>query len=116
MTYGFPAGGEQISYTRGVVSRIEVEGYVHIGNRAFLAVQTDAAINPGNSGGPVIQDDKVVGVAFEGTARPAKHRLLHPHASSSITSSTTSRTAPTTACPRRACDWPRCKTRPSAAC
>jgi S1-C subfamily serine protease len=66
VTYGFPAGGEQISYTRGVVSRIEVEGYVHPGNRAYLAVQTDAAINPGNSGGPVIQDDKVVGVAFEG--------------------------------------------------
>ena len=66
VTYGFPAGGEQISYTRGVVSRIEVECYVHPGNRAFLAVQTDAAINPGNSGGPVIQDDKVVGVAFEG--------------------------------------------------
>jgi S1-C subfamily serine protease len=66
VTYGFPAGGEQISYTRGVVSRIEVQGYVHIGNRAFLAGQTDAAINPGNSGGPVIQDDKVVGVAFEG--------------------------------------------------
>ena len=68
VTYGFPAGGQQISYTRGVVSRIEVQGYVHIGNRAFLAVQTDAAINPGNSGGPVIQDDKVVGVAFEGIA------------------------------------------------
>lgn len=66
VTYGFPAGGQQISYTRGVVSRIEVQGYVHIGNRAFLAAQTDAAINPGNSGGPVIQDDKVVGVAFEG--------------------------------------------------
>jgi hypothetical protein len=28
-------------------------------------VQTDAAINPGNSGGPVIQDDLVVGVAFQ---------------------------------------------------
>jgi S1-C subfamily serine protease len=68
VTYGFPAGGEQISYTSGVVSRIEVQGYVHIGDRAFLAVQTDAAINPGNSGGPVIQDDKVVGVAFEGIA------------------------------------------------
>ncbi|HEX4141732.1 MAG TPA: trypsin-like peptidase domain-containing protein, partial [Candidatus Methylacidiphilales bacterium] len=66
VTYGFPAGGEQISYTRGVVSRIEVQGYVHPGNKAFLACQTDAAINPGNSGGPVIQDDKVVGVAFEG--------------------------------------------------
>ena len=65
-TCGYPAGGEQISYTRGVVSRIEVQPYVHIGNRSFLAVQTDAAINPGNSGGPVFQDDKVVGVAFQG--------------------------------------------------
>jgi S1-C subfamily serine protease len=68
VTYGFPAGGQQISYTRGVVSRIEVQSYVHIGNRAFLAGQTDAAINPGNSGGPVIQDGKVVGVAFEGVS------------------------------------------------
>jgi hypothetical protein len=28
-------------------------------------VQTDAAINPGNSGGPVVQDGRVVGVAFQ---------------------------------------------------
>ncbi len=66
VTYGYPAGGEEISYTRGVVSRIELETYSHIGNRRFLSVQTDAAINPGNSGGPVIQDDRVVGVAFQG--------------------------------------------------
>ncbi len=66
VTYGYPAGGEEISYTRGVVSRIEVSAYAHIGNRQFLTVQTDAAINPGNSGGPVIQDDRVVGVAFQG--------------------------------------------------
>ena len=66
VTYGYPAGGEQISYTRGVVSRIEMQSYVHIGNRSLLTVQTDAAINPGNSGGPVIQDDQVVGVAFQG--------------------------------------------------
>jgi len=66
VTYGYPAGGEQISYTRGVVSRIEMQNYVHPGNRSFLAVQTDAAINPGNSGGPVVQDDQVVGVAFQG--------------------------------------------------
>ncbi len=65
ITYGYPAGGEQISYTRGVVSRIEMQNYVHIGNRSFLAAQTDAAINPGNSGGPVLQDDLVVGVAFQ---------------------------------------------------
>jgi S1-C subfamily serine protease len=68
VTYGYPAGGDQISYTRGVVSRIEMQGYVHVANRSFLSVQTDAAINPGNSGGPVIQDGKVVGVAFQGNA------------------------------------------------
>ena len=68
VTYGYPAGGEEISYTRGVVSRIEMETYAHIGNRRLLTCQTDAAINPGNSGGPVIQDDRVVGVAFQGMA------------------------------------------------
>src|SRR5437867_4181183 len=66
VTHGYPAGVEHISYTRGVVSRIELQNYVHSGNRAFLTVQTDAAINPGNSGGPVVQDDLVVGVAFQG--------------------------------------------------
>lgn len=68
VTCGYPAGGEEISYTRGVVSRIEIAPYSHIGNRQLLNVQTDAAINPGNSGGPVFQDDKVVGVAFQGIA------------------------------------------------
>lgn len=65
VTYGYPAGGEQLSYTRGVVSRIEVQPYSHAGNRSFLAVQTDSAINPGNSGGPVLRDGRVVGVAFQ---------------------------------------------------
>jgi S1-C subfamily serine protease len=68
VTMGYPAGGEEISYTRGVVSRIELQVYAHSGLRQFLAVQTDAAINPGNSGGPVIQENKVVGVAFQGMA------------------------------------------------
>jgi len=63
---GYPIGGERISITRGVVSRIEFQSYAHSGMDAHLAVQIDAAINPGNSGGPVIQDDKVVGVAFQG--------------------------------------------------
>ena len=65
-TYGYPAGGQQISYTRGVISRIEMQRYSHIYNRSLLAVQTDAAINPGNSGGPALQDDRVVGVSFQG--------------------------------------------------
>jgi len=67
-TYGYPAGGSQISSTRGVVSRIEMQYYTHPWNERHLAVQTDAAINPGNSGGPVVQDGKVVGVAFQAAA------------------------------------------------
>lgn len=65
-TYGYPAGGQTISFTRGVVSRIEYNLYVHSGSVSLLNVQTDAAINPGNSGGPVMQGNKVVGVAFQG--------------------------------------------------
>jgi len=64
--YGFPIGGDRLSVTRGVVSRIDFQPYSHSGADAHLAIQIDAAINPGNSGGPVIQDGKVVGVAFQG--------------------------------------------------
>ena len=64
-TYGYPSGGDQISSTQGVVSRIDRELYAHSAADGHLAVQTDAAINPGNSGGPVVQDGKVVGVAFQ---------------------------------------------------
>ncbi len=64
-TYGFPAGGERISRTEGIVSRIEFVTYVHSGADAHLAIQTDSAINPGNSGGPVMQEGLVVGVAFQ---------------------------------------------------
>lgn len=65
-TYGFPMGGTHLSVTEGVVSRIETDTYVHTGADSHLVIQTDAAINPGNSGGPVIQQGKVVGVAFQG--------------------------------------------------
>ncbi|MHC4727932.1 MAG: S1C family serine protease [Planctomycetota bacterium] len=65
-TYGFPIGGNRISVTEGVVSRVETDTYVHSGADGHLVIQTDASINPGNSGGPVIQDGKVVGVAFQG--------------------------------------------------
>ncbi|MFI5042063.1 MAG: PDZ domain-containing protein, partial [Acidimicrobiales bacterium] len=67
-TYGYPAGGDQISSTRGVVSRIEMLVYAHSGVDRHIAIQTDAAINPGNSGGPVVQAGKVVGVAFQGAS------------------------------------------------
>jgi len=68
-TLGYPAGGTQISSTRGVVSRIEESLYIHSGVDLHMSVQTDAAINPGNSGGPVVQDGRVVGVAFQADLR-----------------------------------------------
>lgn len=59
---GFPVGGDDVSATRGVVSRILVGGLTD-----NLCVQIDAAINPGNSGGPVFDSTgKLVGVAFSG--------------------------------------------------
>ena len=63
---GYPIGGERLSVTRGVVSRIDFQPYSHSRADSHLVVQIDAAINPGNSGGPVVQDNKVVGVAFQG--------------------------------------------------
>lgn len=64
-TLGYPTGGIRVSSTRGVVSRVEDQLYVHSGVDSHLAVQADAAVNPGSSGGPVVQDDRVVGVAFQ---------------------------------------------------
>lgn len=63
---GYPVGGDRISVTRGVVSRIDFRPYSHSGVDQHLAIQVDAAINPGNSGGPVMQGGSVVGVAFQG--------------------------------------------------
>ena len=64
--YGYPLGGTRLSVTRGIVSRIDFQPYSHSGMDSHLAIQIDAAINPGNSGGPVMQNGKVVGVAFQG--------------------------------------------------
>ncbi len=64
--YGYPIGGDRLSVTTGVVSRIDFQPYSHSEVDSHLAIQIDAAINPGNSGGPVMQDGKVVGVAFQG--------------------------------------------------
>ncbi|KAI8574655.1 hypothetical protein RHMOL_Rhmol01G0370900 [Rhododendron molle] len=63
---GYPLGGDTISVTKGVVSRIEVTSYAH-GSSELLGIQIDAAINPGNSGGPAFNDQgECIGVAFQG--------------------------------------------------
>ncbi|XP_038984047.1 protease Do-like 9 [Phoenix dactylifera] len=62
---GYPIGGDTISVTSGVVSRIEILSYVH-GTTELLGLQIDAAINSGNSGGPAFNDKgKCVGIAFQ---------------------------------------------------
>ncbi|MCK5809515.1 MAG: trypsin-like peptidase domain-containing protein [Cocleimonas sp.] len=64
VVYGYPMGGDALSITEGVISRIEYQDYAH-SEISYLAIQVDAAINYGNSGGPAMVDDKVVGVVMQ---------------------------------------------------
>src|ERR1700719_2881188 len=62
LAYGFPTGGNSLSITKSMVSRIEFVSYNY--PVSGLRIQVDAAINPGNSGGPAIAGDKMIGLAF----------------------------------------------------
>src|ERR1700677_3888271 len=62
LAYGFPTGGNSLSITKGIVSRIEFVSYNY--PVSGLRIQVDAAITPGNSGGPAIAGDKMIGLAF----------------------------------------------------
>jgi len=62
--YGFPMGGNSLSASTGIVSRIEHNRYAH-SREIFLSIQIDAAVNPGSSGGPAISDGKIVGVVMQ---------------------------------------------------
>ena len=65
--YGYPIGGEQMSVTQGIVSRIE---YTTINFLAEgLRIQIDAALNPGNSGGPAVSDGKITGLVYSKNSR-----------------------------------------------
>ena len=61
---GYPIGGETISVTTGVVSRIEVTSYSH-GATELLGIQIDAAINPGNSGATLPNDMQACGAQLQ---------------------------------------------------
>jgi S1-C subfamily serine protease len=60
--YGYPTGGDDLSVTNGIVSRIEFTDYYF--ETVGVRIQVDAALNPGNSGGPAIQDGKIAGLVF----------------------------------------------------
>jgi S1-C subfamily serine protease len=60
--YGYPLGGEQLSITQGVVSRIEYSDMAD--GSGVVRIQIDAAINLGNSGGPAVSDGKLIGLVY----------------------------------------------------
>jgi len=62
---GYPLGGNNLSATRGIVSRIETTKYVW-SYRNMVAIQVDAAINSGNSGGPVLDSkNNIIGISMQ---------------------------------------------------
>ncbi|KAK5817840.1 hypothetical protein PVK06_022768 [Gossypium arboreum] len=62
---GYPIGGDTISVTSRVVSRIEILSYIH-GSTKLLGLKIDAAINFGNTGGPAFNDKgHCVGITFQ---------------------------------------------------
>lgn len=73
---GFPMGGEALSTTSGVISRIE---WAEIGrhDEDGMRVQVDAAINFGNSGGPAFVDGKIAGLAFSGVEKAMADNIAY---------------------------------------
>jgi len=62
LAYGYPEGGNSLSITKGIISRVEFTYFRY--PASGLRIQIDAAINPGNSGGPAIVGDKMIGLTF----------------------------------------------------
>ena len=77
LAYGYPVGGNSLSITKGIVSRIEYVSYNY--PTSGLRIQIDAAINPGNSGGPVFVGNKMIGLAFSGASNAQNIGYIIPN-------------------------------------
>lgn len=74
--YGYPIGGDELSVTEGIVSRIEYTSYNH--GAHGLRIQVDTPLNPGNSGGPATVGGQVIGVVFSGISQADNIGYLIP--------------------------------------
>ena len=63
---GYPKGGQELSTTEGVVSRIQ---YHRSGYYSGLVIEIDAAVNQGNSGGPVVSNGAVIAIVMSGMGK-----------------------------------------------
>lgn len=77
LAYGYPTGGQSLSITKGIISRIEFAPYNF--PTAGIRIQIDAAINPGNSGGPALVEDKMIGLAFSQMANAQSIGYIIPN-------------------------------------
>lgn len=72
---GYPLGGMNLSTTKGVVSRIELNRYVW-SYEYILSIQIDAAINGGNSGGAAIdQNNNIVGIVMQSFSKSSSDNI-----------------------------------------
>lgn len=77
---GFPFGGDNISTTEGIISRIDAVQYYQ-GLTDNIAILIDAAVNFGNSGGPAInKQGHVAGVVFSGKRNAQNMNYIIPNA------------------------------------
>jgi len=78
VVYGYPKGGDEISTTQGIVSRIEQRMYSH-SYMNHIMIQIDAPVNSGNSGGPAFDENgKIVGIAIQGLSNSQSIGYLVP--------------------------------------
>eukprot|EP00746_Dinoflagellata_sp_MGD_P006469 gnl/MRDRNA2_/MRDRNA2_112660_c0_seq1.p1 gnl/MRDRNA2_/MRDRNA2_112660_c0~~gnl/MRDRNA2_/MRDRNA2_112660_c0_seq1.p1 ORF type:complete len:1148 (-),score=228.06 gnl/MRDRNA2_/MRDRNA2_112660_c0_seq1:96-3344(-) len=85
---GYPTGGDGITITQGIVSRIDGQHYPNgllstsrTSPERLPIVQVDAAINPGNSGGPAFDSaGNLLGLAFAGIERSQSIGYVIPNA------------------------------------
>ncbi len=62
---GYPNGQENLTVAKGSILRYEKSRYSFSGLDFRNVIRVNANIQPGNSGGPAIQNERIIGLAFQ---------------------------------------------------